>query len=188
VHIARAGLRLHAGGVQNTLDGRRKPPRTAAAPAASPVAGSCSELGAAYYLAREPATDAYDCALIDAGIALADRIHVRDGTLAVDRASPPTRSCAPTRFDTIYYMVRIPPASRSPATRNPAAAGRAAPADGSVYDATYRDTRVRAAALLAPCGGLICNHHGRRDDALSADRLVARSCLQRHAPGACSRC
>src|SRR5216683_3070812 len=73
-----------------------------------PVAGILAVSSvAAYYLAREPATDAYDGALIDAGI-------------------PP------------------PPVAQRPQ-------------DGSVfYDATYRDTKVRAAALLAPCGGQIC--------------------------------
>src|SRR2546426_8388568 len=56
-----------------------------------PVAGILAVSSvAAYYLAREPATDAYDGALIDAGIALADRIHVRDGTLAVDRSEEHT--------------------------------------------------------------------------------------------------
>src|SRR6266850_789211 len=113
---------------------------------------------AAYYLAREPATDAYDGALIDAGIALADRIHVRDGTLAVDLPSAAEQILRTDRFDTIYYMVRDPsgkPIAGDAGIPPPPVAQR--PQDGSVfYDATYRDTKVRAAALLAPCGGQIC--------------------------------
>src|SRR2546422_6182937 len=74
-----------------------------------PVAGILAVSSvAAYYLAREPATDAYDGALIDAGIALADRIHVRDGTLAVDLPSAAEQILRTDQFDTIYYLVRDP--------------------------------------------------------------------------------
>src|SRR5436309_14583192 len=113
---------------------------------------------AEYCLAREPATDAYDGALIDAGIALADRIHVRDGTLAVDLPSAAEQILRTDRFDTIYYLVRDPSGKLIAGDAGippPPVAQR--PQDGSVfYDATYRDTKVRAAALLAPCGGQIC--------------------------------
>src|SRR5256885_11701387 len=74
-----------------------------------PVAGILAVSSvAAYYLAREPATDAYDGALIDAGIALADRIHVRDGALAVDLPSAAEQILRTDQFDTIYYLVRDP--------------------------------------------------------------------------------
>src|SRR5437867_1976220 len=124
-----------------------------------PVAGILAVSSvAAYYLAREPATDAYDGALIDAGIALADRIHVRDGTLAVDLPSAAEQILRTDRFDTIYYLVRDPSGKLIAGDAGippPPVAQR--PQDGSVfYDATYRDTKVRAAALLAPCGGQIC--------------------------------
>src|SRR5205809_851455 len=124
-----------------------------------PVAGILAVSSvAAYYLAREPATDAYDGALIDAGIALADRIHVRDGTLAVDPPSAAEQILRTDRFDTIYYLVRDPSGKLIAGDAGippPPVAQR--PQDGSVfYDATYRDTKVRAAALLAPCGGQIC--------------------------------
>src|SRR6267143_1579609 len=124
-----------------------------------PVAGILAVSSvAAYYLAREPATDAYDGALIDAGIALADRIHVRDGTLAVDLPSAAEQVLRTDQFDTIYYLVRDPSGKLIAGDAGippPPVAQR--PQDGSVfYDATYRDTRVRAAALLAPCGGQIC--------------------------------
>src|SRR5206468_5266256 len=113
---------------------------------------------AAYYLAREPATDAYDGALIDAGIALADRIHVRDGALAVDLPSAAEQILRTDQFDTIYYLVRDPSGrliAGDAGIPPPPVAQR--PQDRSVfYDATYRDTKVRAAALLAPCGGQIC--------------------------------
>src|SRR6267378_3750674 len=124
-----------------------------------PVAGILAVSSvAAYYLAREPATDAYDGALIDAGIALADRIHVRDGTLAVDLPSAAEQILRTDQFDTIYYLVRDPSGKLIAGDAGippPPVAQR--PQDGSVfYDAIYRDTKVRAAALLAPCGGQIC--------------------------------
>src|SRR5437879_8180360 len=124
-----------------------------------PVAGILAVSSvAAYYLAREPATDAYDGALIDAGIALADRIHVRDGTLAVDLPSAAEQILRTDQFDTIYYLVRDPSGrliAGDAGIPPPPVAQR--PQDRSVfYDATYRDTKVRAAALLAPCGGQIC--------------------------------
>src|SRR5438094_359112 len=72
-----------------------------------PVAGILAVSSvAAYYLAREPATDAYDGALIDAGIALADRIHVRDGALAGDLPSAAEQILRTGQFDTIYYLAR----------------------------------------------------------------------------------
>src|SRR5204862_71479 len=124
-----------------------------------PVAGILAVSSvAAYYLAREPATDAYDGALIDAGIALADRIHVRDGALAVDLPSAAEQILRTDQFDTIYYLVRDPSGrliAGDAGIPPPPVAQR--PQDRSVfYDATYRDTRVRAAALLAPCGGQVC--------------------------------
>src|SRR6266480_4059937 len=116
-----------------------------------PVAGILAVSSvAAYYLAREPATDAYDGALIDAGIALADRIHVRDGTLAVDLPSAAEQILRTDQFDTIYYLVRDPSGrliAGDAGIPPPPVAQR--PQDRSVfYDATYRDTRVRAAALV----------------------------------------
>jgi len=143
-----------------------------------------------YYLAREPATDAYDGALIDAGIALADRIHVRDGTLAVDLPSAAEQILRTDRFDTIYYMVRDPsgkPIAGDAGIPPPPVAQR--PQDGSVfYDATYRDTkgpcRGAAGALRRPD----LYHHGRRDDAQARPPGARDPAWQRHAPGRCSRC
>src|SRR5205823_10377133 len=112
-----------------------------------PVAGILAVSSvAAYYLAREPATDAYDGALIDAGIALADRIHVRDGALAVDLPSAAEQILRTDQFDTIYYLVRDPSGrliAGDAGIPPPPVAQR--PQDRSVfYDATYRDTRVRS--------------------------------------------
>src|SRR5207245_8905266 len=71
-----------------------------------PVAGILAVSSvAAYYLAREPATDAYDGALIDAGIALADRIHVRDGTLAVVLPSAAETALRTDHLATNYTML-----------------------------------------------------------------------------------
>src|SRR2546430_1582865 len=143
-----------------------------------PVAGILAVSSvAAYYLAREPATDAYDGALIDAGIALADRIHVRDGTLAVDLPSAAEQILRTDQFDTIYYLVRDPSGKLIAGDAGippPPVAQR--PQDGSVfYDATYRDTKVRAAALLAPCG----RSEEHTSELQSQSNLVCRLLLEK---------
>jgi two-component system sensor histidine kinase TctE len=124
-----------------------------------PVAGILAVSSiASYYLAREPATDAYDGSLIDAGLALADRIHLRDGVIMVDLPSAAEQMLRTDRFDRIYYVVRDPsgkPIAGDAGIPLPPADRR--PQDGSMfYQASYRGSQVRAAALLAPCGGQIC--------------------------------
>lgn len=113
---------------------------------------------AAYFLALEPATEAHDAGLIDAGIALGERIRMRDGVALVDLPSAAEQVLRTDKYDTIYYLVRDPSGR--------AIAGDSGiplpPADQRVqdsstfYDAQYRGTKVRAAMLLAPCGGQVC--------------------------------
>ena len=113
---------------------------------------------AAYYLALEPATDAHDAGLTDAGIALGERIRTRDGVSTVDLPSVAEQVLRTDKYDTIYYVVRDPagrPIAGDSGIPLPPASQRAQ--DSSMfYDSSYRDTKVRAATLLVPCGGQVC--------------------------------
>ena len=113
---------------------------------------------ASYYLALEPATEAHDASLIDAGIALGERIHARDGVVSVDLPSAAEQVLRTDKYDTIYYVVRDPagrPIAGDAGIPLPPAS-QAAQDNSMLYDASYRDRRVRAATLLAPCGGQVC--------------------------------
>ena len=113
---------------------------------------------AAYYLALEPATDAHDAGLTDAGIALGERIRTRDGVSTVDLPSVAEQVLRTDKYDTIYYVVRDPagrPIAGDSGIPLPPASQRVQ--DSSMfYDSSYRDTKVRAATLLVPCGGQVC--------------------------------
>ena len=113
---------------------------------------------AAYYLAIEPATEAHDSGLVDAGIALGERIRMREGVASVDLPSAAEQVLRTDKYDTIYYVVRDPGgrpiAGDSGIPLQPA--DRRMQDSTYIYDAQYRGTKVRAATLLAPCGGQVC--------------------------------
>ena len=113
----------------------------------------------AYYLALEPATDAHDAGLIDAGLALGERIRTAGGVTTVDLPSVADQVLRTDKYDTIYYVVRDPAGAPVAGDAGiPLAPAHLRAQDSSmVYDATYRGTRVRAATLLTPCGGEICS-------------------------------
>ncbi len=114
---------------------------------------------AAYYFALDPATQAHDAALIDAGLALAERIRTSGGITTVDLPSAAEQVLRSDPYDAVYYAVRdpagrviagdagIPPPPDRHSTR----------ASTMIYDATYRGEKVRAATYLAPCAGRICS-------------------------------
>ena len=112
---------------------------------------------AAYYLALEPATEAHDAGLIDAGIALGERIRTREGATTVDLPSVAEQVLRTDKYDTIYYVVRDP--SGMPIAGDsgipPPPANQRVQDSSMFYDAVYRGTKVRAATLLAPCGGKV---------------------------------
>ena len=112
----------------------------------------------AYYLALEPATDAHDAGLIDTGLALAERIRMAGGVATLDLPSVAEQVLRTDKYDKVYYVVRDP--SGTPVAGDsgiPTAPPSLRAQDSSiVYDAVYRGSKVRAATLLAPCGGQIC--------------------------------
>ncbi|HEY6824628.1 MAG TPA: sensor histidine kinase N-terminal domain-containing protein, partial [Steroidobacteraceae bacterium] len=108
----------------------------------------------AYYLALEPATEALDASLIDAGIAIRERIFVRDGLVTVDLPTAAEQVLRADRYDAVYYVVRDPGgnliAGDSGIPLPPP--GQQAQDNVMFYDAEFRGARVRGATLLAPCG------------------------------------
>lgn len=112
----------------------------------------------AYFPSIDSATEAYDLALTDAGLALGDRIRQDQGRYTIDLPGAADQVLRTDKYDTIYYRVRAPDGSGLAGDPDlpPPPAG-AVPADGVIaYDADYRGKRVRAVAVLVPCSGAIC--------------------------------
>jgi two-component system sensor histidine kinase TctE len=112
----------------------------------------------AYYLAHDPAFDAYDGGLVDSGTALGQRIIVREGALVVDLPTVAEQVLRTDKYDSIYYVVRDPSGARIAGDDGipppPASQPRT---EGVVfYDATYHAAPVRAATLHVPCGSGTC--------------------------------
>jgi two-component system sensor histidine kinase TctE len=144
-----------------------------------PVAGILAVSSvAAYYLALEPATQAHDASLIDAGLALAERIRTSGGITTVDLPSAAEQVLRTDPYDKVYYAVRDPAGHVIAGD-----AGIPAPleqrntrATTMFYDAEYRGEKVRAATYLAPCAGEICSitvaETTRKRDRLVRDILI----------------
>jgi two-component system sensor histidine kinase TctE len=112
----------------------------------------------AYFLSLEPASEAYDQALVDVAIALGERIRATDDGVAFDLPRAAEQVLRTDKYDAIYYHVRRPDGSplAGDAGLPPLPASRA-PEDGVIaWDGEYRGEPIRAVALLVPCGGQIC--------------------------------
>jgi two-component system sensor histidine kinase TctE len=124
-----------------------------------PVAGILAVSSvAAYYLALEPATEAHDAGLVDAGLALGERIRTTSGGVTVDLPSAAEQVLRTDKYDTIYYVVRDPSGQAIAGDAGIPLPGSKQRAQDSTmfYDAVYRDQKVRAATLLSPCAGQVC--------------------------------
>jgi len=111
----------------------------------------------AYYPSMEPATEAYDQALVDIGIALG--AHVRVGEVGTNAGYsfelPPAveQVLRTDRYDTIYYPSSAPAAPTSPASpscRSPRAPGPTTRSSRDRRCTSYRCNR-RAARRPATC-------------------------------------
>ncbi len=111
-----------------------------------------------YLLSFEAASDAYDHALVDAGIDLGERIKVVEGSIVFDLPGAAEQVLRTDKYDTIYYQVLRPDGSVLAGDEGlpPIPASRE-PEDGVIaYDGVYRGKPIRILALLVPCGGRIC--------------------------------
>lgn len=111
-----------------------------------------------YLSALEPATEAYDQALIDVAIALGERIHPAGDGYAFELPGAAEQVLRTDKYDDIYYRVRTPDGRVLAGD-----AGLPMPPPGAVaedgviaFDGVYRDRPVRIASLLIPCAGRIC--------------------------------
>ena len=112
----------------------------------------------AYFLSLEPASEAYDQALVDVGIALGERIRSSGDSVLFDLPGAAEQVLRTDKYDTIYYHLRRP--DGSPLAGDPGLPPIPAdqqPVEGVIaYDGIYRDQPIRVVALLVPCGGQVC--------------------------------
>jgi two-component system sensor histidine kinase TctE len=112
----------------------------------------------AYFLSLEPASDAYDQALVDVGIALGERIRSVGDEVSFDLPRVAEQVLRTDKYDSIFYHVRRADGSALAGDPGlpPIPAGQE-PEDGVIaYDGEYRGLSIRIIALLVPCGGQIC--------------------------------
>jgi two-component system sensor histidine kinase TctE len=124
-----------------------------------PIAGLLALGGLlAYFPSIESATEAYDLALTDAGLALGERIRTDGGRYTIDLPGAADQVLRTDKHDTIYYVVRAPDGATLAGDPDlPPPPPDALPQDGVIaYDADYRGNKVRAVTVLTPCGGAIC--------------------------------
>jgi len=112
----------------------------------------------AYFLSLEPASEAYDQALVDVGIALGERIRSAGETVSFDLPGAAEQVLRTDKYDTIYYGVRRADGSVLAGDPGlPPVPASQKPEDGVIaYDAEYLGRKIRVAALSVPCGGRIC--------------------------------
>ena len=60
----------------------------------------------AYFLSLEPASEAYDQALVDVGIALGERIRSAGEAVSFDLPGAAEQALRTDKYDTIYYHLR----------------------------------------------------------------------------------
>jgi len=112
----------------------------------------------AYFLALEPASEAYDQALVNIGLDLGDRIRHTDGAYSFDLPIIAERMLRSDPHDAIYYGVRSPAGETLAGdTGLPPAPASQHPVNGVIgYDGVYQGKSVRVVSLLVPCDGRIC--------------------------------
>jgi two-component system sensor histidine kinase TctE len=111
-------------------------------------------LGAAvaYYPSAEPATEAYDQALLDIGIALGAHIRVSPTEYRFELPAAVEQVLRTDRHDVIFYRVLSPGAlhiAGDPSLPSP-------PGDAPAYDGVFNGQKVRVVSVEIPCGRSTC--------------------------------
>src|SRR5262245_27871613 len=108
----------------------------------------------AYYPSMEPATEAYNQALVDVGIALGSYVRVTDTGYGFELPPAVEQVLRTDRYDIIYYSVVAPDGRQvggDPDLPPPP------DASGGSYDAEMKGQRVHVVSVQAPCGASVCN-------------------------------
>jgi two-component system sensor histidine kinase TctE len=144
------------------------------APLAAVLAASAV---ASYYMALEPATQAYDASLVNASLALAETIRVRGGVTTVDLPLVAEQILRTDQADKVFYVVRDPsgrPVSGDADIPLPPMDKRGD--NPAFYDIRYQGTTVRAVTQWAACGSELCTitvaETTRKRDRLVRDILL----------------
>jgi two-component system sensor histidine kinase TctE len=108
----------------------------------------------AYYPSMEPATEAYNQALVDIGIAIGSYVHTKDQGYAFDLPPAVEQVLRTDRYDTIYYRVLTPEGGTIAGEPD---LPLAPDASGGSYDALFKGQRIHIVSVLAPCGAGECS-------------------------------
>jgi len=120
------------------------------------------------YYPVEPATQAYDQALVDIGIALGNHIRVTPSEYRFDLPTAVEQVLRTDRFDRIYYRALSPgglEVAGDPGLPAP-------PGDAVAHNAVFNGEKVRVVSVQTPCGRSACT-------VLVAETMVKRSRLAR---------
>jgi two-component system sensor histidine kinase TctE len=122
----------------------------------------------AYFPTVEPATQAYDQALVDIGLALGSHVRVTTSEYRFELPAAVEQVLRTDRFDTIYYRVL------SPAGLEIAGDPKlpAPPGDAIAFNTRYDGKSVRVVSVETPCGRSACT-------VLVAETTVKRDRLAR---------
>jgi two-component system sensor histidine kinase TctE len=122
----------------------------------------------AYYPSIEPATQAYDQALVDIGLALGSNIRIGQSEYRFELPPAVEQVLRTDRFDRIYYRVMSPAGLEI--------AGDAQlpppPGDAVAHNTLYNGEKVRVVSVQAPCGRSVCT-------VLVAETMLKRDRLTR---------
>src|SRR5262245_14517257 len=91
-----------------------------------------------YTLSIEPATEAYDAALTDIGLALGSQVQVTQAGYRFEMPAVVEQMLRTSRFDSIYYRI-VSPAGLEIAGDPDL---QAPPADADAYEGVFRGNRV----------------------------------------------
>ena len=107
----------------------------------------------AYYPTIEPATQAYDQALVDIGLALGSHVRVGQTEYRFDLPPAVEQVLRTDRFDSIYYRVMSPAGLEIAGDADLPAP----PGDAMAHNTMYKGEKVRVVSVQAPCGRSACN-------------------------------
>ena len=106
----------------------------------------------AYYPSIEPATQAYDQALVDIGLAVGSHVRVDQTAYRFELPAAVEQVLRTDRFDSIYYRVMSPAGLEIAGDADLPAP----PGDGIAHNTMYNGKKVRVVSVQAPCGRSAC--------------------------------